>query len=41
MTDSSPAPATLRIDFVSDVVGPWCAIGLASLQQALQRLEGE
>lgn len=41
MTDSSPAPATLRIDFVSDVVCPWCAIGLASLQQALQRLEGE
>jgi len=30
----------LRIDFVSDVVCPWCAIGLASLQQALQRLQG-
>ncbi|MBP3982840.1 DsbA family oxidoreductase [Pseudoxanthomonas helianthi] len=32
---------TLRIDFVSDVVCPWCAIGLASLDQALQRLAGE
>ncbi len=32
---------TLRIDFVSDVVCPWCAIGLASLDRALQRLGGE
>ncbi len=32
---------TLRIDFVSDVVCPWCAIGLASLEQAIQRLQGE
>ena len=32
---------TLRIDFVSDVVCPWCAIGLASLEQALQRLDGD
>lgn len=31
----------LRIDFVSDVVCPWCAIGLASLDRALQRLAGE
>jgi predicted DsbA family dithiol-disulfide isomerase len=31
----------LKIDFVSDVSCPWCAIGLASLEQALQRLEGE
>jgi predicted DsbA family dithiol-disulfide isomerase len=35
------APARLRIDFVSDVVCPWCAIGLASLEQALQRMQGE
>lgn len=28
----------LRIDFVSDVVCPWCAIGLASLEQALERV---
>jgi predicted DsbA family dithiol-disulfide isomerase len=34
-------PIQLRIDFVSDVVCPWCAIGLASLEQALQRLQGE
>ncbi len=37
----STAPAPLRIDFVSDVVCPWCAIGLTSLEQALQRLAGE
>ncbi|WP_426690345.1 DsbA family oxidoreductase [Rhodanobacter ginsengiterrae] len=34
-------PVPLRIDFVSDVSCPWCAIGLASLQQALAKLEGE
>jgi len=28
----------LRIDFVSDIACPWCAIGLSSLQQALSRL---
>ncbi|HZY18036.1 MAG TPA: DsbA family oxidoreductase [Ramlibacter sp.] len=32
---------TLKIDFVSDVACPWCAVGLASLQQALGRLDGE
>ena len=31
---------TLRIDFVSDVVCPWCAIGLVSLERALQRTQG-
>lgn len=30
----------LRIDFVSDVACPWCAIGLSSLQQALAELDG-
>ncbi|RZA20852.1 MAG: DsbA family oxidoreductase [Lysobacteraceae bacterium] len=30
--------SALRIDFVSDVVCPWCAIGLASLEQALVRI---
>lgn len=34
-------PTRLKIDFVSDVSCPWCAIGLGGLQQALQRLEGE
>ena len=33
--------ADLKIDFVSDVSCPWCAIGLASLEQALHRLQGE
>ena len=28
----------LRIDFVSDIACPWCAIGLSSLQLALSRL---
>ncbi|WP_420996556.1 DsbA family oxidoreductase [Cupriavidus sp. 30B13] len=28
----------LRIDFVSDIACPWCAIGLSSLQLALARL---
>lgn len=28
----------LRIDFVSDIACPWCAIGLSSLRLALQRL---
>lgn len=32
---------TLRIDFVSDVVCPWCVIGMKSLEQALANLEGE
>lgn len=34
-------PTTLKIDFVSDVSCPWCAIGLAALERALQRLAGE
>ena len=32
---------TLRIDFVSDVSCPWCAIGLKSLEQAIERLGDE
>jgi len=35
------APARIRIDFVSDVSCPWCAIGLNALQQALGKLDGE
>jgi len=34
-------PPRLDIAFVSDVACPWCAIGLASLDQALARLHGE
>ncbi|MDR5816778.1 DsbA family oxidoreductase [Caballeronia sp. LZ033] len=29
---------TLQIDFVSDIACPWCAVGLTSLQRALERL---
>ena len=32
---------TLKIDFVSDVACPWCAVGLASLERALERVAGE
>lgn len=32
---------TLKIDFVSDISCPWCAIGLAALEQALVNLQGE
>ena len=32
---------TLKIDFVSDVSCPWCAIGLAALEQALARIADE
>jgi predicted DsbA family dithiol-disulfide isomerase len=34
-------PVSVRIDFVSDVVCPWCVIGLKSLEQALERLDGK
>ena len=37
---NQPSP-TLKIDFVSDIVCPWCAIGLSALEIALSRLEGE
>ena len=41
MTGTAGTPTRLRIDFVSDVVCPWCAVGLMSLEQALQRTAGE
>src|ERR1700761_5372346 len=31
----------LKIDFVSDVACPWCAIGLSSLERALEQLGDE
>jgi predicted DsbA family dithiol-disulfide isomerase len=34
-------PTTLKIDFVSDVACPWCAIGLLSLEKAVERVAGE
>ena len=47
MTDTAPqtpTPAplkTLRIDFVSDVVCPWCVVGLGGLETALETLKAE
>ena len=32
------SPAQLRIDIVSDVVCPWCAIGYAQLERAIGKL---
>ena len=32
---------TLKIDFVSDVSCPWCAIGLSALEKALEQVDGE
>lgn len=29
----------MRIDFVSDIACPWCALGVASLEKALQQLD--
>lgn len=31
----------LKIDFVSDIACPWCAVGLFSLEKALDRLQAE
>lgn len=34
-------PVKVKIDFVSDVVCPWCAIGLSSLQIAMKAVQDE
>lgn len=31
----------MKIDFVSDVACPWCAVGLNALERAVKELEGE
>lgn len=43
MTDAAPQTPlkTLKIDFVSDVVCPWCVVGLGGLETALDRLKDE
>ncbi|MNU52800.1 DSBA-like thioredoxin domain protein [compost metagenome] len=41
MTDADAALKTLKIDFVSDVVCPWCVVGLGGLTTALDKLKGE
>ena len=37
---TTPLNTPLKIDFVSDVTCPWCAVGLGALEQALQNLQG-
>ncbi|WP_115720109.1 DsbA family oxidoreductase [Gallaecimonas mangrovi] len=32
---------TVTVDFVSDVVCPWCAVGLAALEKAMAKVEGD
>jgi len=41
MTHAPMTAPPLDIAFVSDVACPWCAIGLASLDQALESLNGD
>ena len=38
--DGGQSPKKLQIDFVSDVVCPWCVIGLKGLEKALENLKG-
>jgi len=38
--DGGQAPKPMQIDFVSDVVCPWCVIGLKGLEKALENLKG-
>ena len=35
------SPVTLKIDFVSDVVCPWCAVGLHALERAGEAVKDE
>ena len=32
---------TVKIDYVSDIACPWCAVGLGALEQALKNIDGE
>lgn len=41
MTAAQTSPTVLKVDFVSDISCPWCAIGLHALEQAAARLQGE
>lgn len=40
MTGTPIDTPTVRIDFVSDVACPWCAVGLNALEQAIADLDG-
>ena len=37
---SAPVAEPIRIDFVSDVACPWCAVGLRALEEAMARVPG-
>ncbi|GAB2736572.1 DsbA family oxidoreductase [Melaminivora jejuensis] len=41
MNTPPATPAVLHIDFVSDLVCPWCAIAFRTLEQVGQRLAGQ
>ena len=41
LLESATMTTTLKIDFVSDISCPWCAVGLGALEQALDTLKGE
>jgi predicted DsbA family dithiol-disulfide isomerase len=32
---------TVKIDYVSDIACPWCAVGLGAIEQALKNINGE
>lgn len=32
---------SIKIDFVSDIACPWCAVGLAALEQAIERVKDQ
>lgn len=38
---TTPVRPRVRIDFVSDIACPWCAIGLQALEQAIARVRAE
>lgn len=41
LTKDAAMTRTLKIDFVSDIVCPWCAVGLYGLTKALDTLKAE
>ena len=41
MAKEPSVTTTLKIDFVSDVACPWCAVGLNALERALERIGPE
>ncbi|MEI2456860.1 DsbA family oxidoreductase [Lysobacter firmicutimachus] len=41
MSHAASTPPRIKIDFVSDVVCPWCAVGLNALEQAIARVGDE